>query len=117
MTLTARQLMLLAVIFFAGACNRFAPLTPAPMPSRTDAAPLPPDALQPSPNRLVGRVLATDAARGFAVIELATEPPAAALTTGAELIARTDDLRETARLRASRYARGHTLGTTIISGQ
>jgi len=116
MTLTAKQLMLLAVIFLAGACSHLAPLTPPPMPSRA-GAPLPPNALQPSPNRLVGRVLVVDAPRGFALIDLTGEPPAAALAAGAELVARTEDLRETARLRASRYARGRTLGTTIISGQ
>ncbi len=116
MTLTARLLTLLAVIFLAGACRHLAPLTPTPLPSRADA-PLPPDALQLSPNRLVGRVLALDLVRGFAFIDLTSEPPAAALADGALLIARTADLRETARLRVSRYARGHTLGTTIISGQ
>ena len=116
MTLTARLLTLLAVIFLAGACSHVAPLTPTPLPPRADA-PLPPDALQPSANRLVGRILAVEPARGFAFIDLMGEPPAAALTEGARLIARSADLRETAQLRASRYARGRTLGVTIISGQ
>ena len=78
---------------------------------------MPPNALQPSPNRLVGSVLAVDATRGFAFIGLMGEPPAAALVEGAELVARTAGLRETARLRASRYVRSRTLGTNIISGQ
>jgi hypothetical protein len=116
MTLTARLLALLAVGFFLGACGHLAPLKPTPRPPAADA-PLPPNALQPSPNRLVGSVLAVDATRGFAFIGLTGEPPAAALTEGTELITRTADLRETARLRASRYVRSRTLGTNIISGQ
>jgi hypothetical protein len=111
MTLTARLLTLLAVFFWANACSHVAPLPP-----RADD-PLPPNPLQPSPNRLVGRILAIDTVRGFAFIDLASDPPSAALADGADLIARTDDLRETARLRTSRYVRGRTLGTKIISGQ
>lgn len=41
----------------------------------------------------------------------------AATGEGTELVARTLDLHETARLRASAYLRGRTLGTTITSGQ
>jgi hypothetical protein len=110
MTLTARLLTLLAVIFLAGACAQTAPPSPTTSPSTAAT-------LQPSPNRLVGRILAVDLARGFAFIDLASEPPPAALVDGTELIARTLDLRETARLRVSRYVRGRTLGTTIVSGQ
>jgi hypothetical protein len=116
MLFTARLLTLLAVIFLAGACSRFAPLTPTPLPPRA-GDPLPPDALQPSPNRLVGRVLAVDLPNGFVIVDLAGDPPAAALADGAELIVRTDDLHETARLRVSRYLRGRTLGTTLVSGR
>jgi hypothetical protein len=86
------------------------------MAPRADASPST-GALQPSPNRVVGHILAVDASRGFAFVSLAGEPPAAALVDGAELIVRTDDLRETARLRSSRYSRSHTLGTKIVSGQ
>ena len=116
MTSTARLLALLAVIFFSSACTHLASPTPNPRPPAA-AAPLPPDTLRPSPNRLVGSVLAVDATRGFAFIGLMGEPPAAALVEGAELVARTAGLRETARLRASRYVRSRTLGTNIISGQ
>ncbi len=116
MILTARLLTLLAVTFFAGACSHFAPLTPTPLPPRPGDR-LPPDALQPSPNLLVGRVLAVDLPNSFVIVDLAGEPPAAALTDGTELITRTDDLRETARVRVSRYVRGRTLGTTLISGR
>lgn len=115
MTLTARLLTLLAVIFFAGACSHVGPTIPNQASPRSDAPP--PPTLRPSPNHLVGRVLAVEAVRGFAFIELTREPPAAALSDGALLLARTEDLRETARLRTSRYVRGRTLGATIVSGQ
>ncbi len=120
MTLTARLLPLLAVIFLAGACSHRPSSSPIPdrgrEPARADPSPSTP-LLQPSPNHLVGRILAFDAARGFAIVDLANGAPAAAMVDGAELIARTDDLRETARLRVSRYLRGHTLGATLVSGQ
>jgi hypothetical protein len=121
MIFTARLLTLLAVISFLTACSRMAPLTPSPIVRRGDPPPppppLPPDALRTSPHRLVGRVLAVDHARDLAIIDLAAESPQAALQAGAEIIARTDDLRETARLRVSRYVRVRTLGAQIVSGQ
>jgi hypothetical protein len=73
--------------------------------------------LLPSQNLLVGRVIAIDAANGLAFIELSSAAPPAALAEGAELVARTEDLRPTARLTASRYVRGRTLGAKILSGQ
>ena len=113
MTLTARLLTPLAVTFLLTACGHL-----SPPGSRAQASdPLPAGALLPSQNLLVGRVLAVDAARGFAFVDLATSPPTAALAEGAVLVARTDDLHETARLRVSRHLRGRTLGTRIVSGQ
>jgi hypothetical protein len=114
MIFTARLLTPLAVIFFLGACGHVA----SPNPARPDdrAAPSA-NTLKPSANQLVGRVLAVDLARGYAFVTLAAEPPAGTLTAGAELIVRTDDLRETARLKTSRYVRGRTLGANIVSGQ
>jgi hypothetical protein len=114
MTPAARLLAPLAVFLVLAACGHVAPSAP---PAADGRGPPPAAALRPSPNKLVGRVLAVDAARGFAFVDLTAEPPAAALADGAELIARTDDLRETARLRASRYVRGRTLGARIVSGQ
>lgn len=115
MTFTARLLTLLAVIFFLAGCVGQAPTAPraAPAVHLSD----PSDALQASPHQLVGRILALDATSGFAFVALTAEPPAAALAASAELIARTDDLRETARLLVSPYVRGRTLGTRILSGQ
>ena len=77
----------------------------------------PPEPLAPSPRLIAGRIIAVDTERGFAVIELAPDAPPAALAEGGELVARTfADLRETARLLASRYVRGRTLGATVKSG-
>lgn len=80
-------------------------------------SPLGVDALVPSARLLVGRIVAVDADRRFAFVELAPDAPAAALEAGSELIARTLALQETARLEVSRQRRGRTLGTRIISGQ
>jgi hypothetical protein len=116
MSLTARLLTLLAVIYFVPGCST-ATTTPASR-SAAAAALLPPtDALTLSPHKIVGRIVAVDTARGFAFVSLTTTTPAAALVEGGELIVRSDDLRETGRVRTSRYTRGRTLGTQIISGQ
>ncbi len=120
MPLTARLLTLLAVIFFAPGCATVAPPTPNPAVSpRQPSAAIPPPAaaLGLSPNKIVGRILAIDATRGFAFVTLTAAAPAAALVAGAALIVRSDDLTETGHLRASRYTRGRTLGAQIISGQ
>ena len=117
MSLTARLLTLLAVIYFVAGCST-ATTTPHASCGDPSAAILPPaDALTLSPHKIVGRIVAVDTARGFAFVSLTTTTPAAALVAGGELIVRSDDLRETGRVRTSRYNRGRTLGTQIISGQ
>ncbi len=78
---------------------------------------LAPEALVPSPRLIVGRITGIDPAQSFAFVELATDAPPAALAAGTELIARTSELRETGRLRASAHVRGRTLGTRIVAGQ
>lgn len=84
---------------------------------KTAQAPAKIEPLAPSPRLIVGRILSVDSGRQFAFVELGSDAPAPQLTDGTELIARSSDLRETARLRASRYLRGRTLGTTVLSGQ
>lgn len=80
------------------------------------AAPLGPQALEPSPRLILGRVIAVDPGRRFAFVELASDAPRGATVPETELIARTADLRETARVRATRQLRGRTLGTLIVEG-
>ena len=75
------------------------------------------DALLPSPRFIIGRVVAVDPGRAFAFVELAGDAPTESFGAGEELTTRTPDLRETARLVASRHVRGRTLGTNILSGQ
>ena len=98
----------LAVLCLVAGCAQ-APQKPTPI--------LAEGALIPSPRLIVGRVIAIDAPRGFAIVELAADAPAAAASEGAELISRTLELRETARLRATRQHRGRILGTQVLSGQ
>jgi hypothetical protein len=103
MKTTARVLLLPAVFIFP-ACH-----APAPAPSLAPAA-----LLAPSPFLLIGRVVSVDPVRDLAIIELSTSAPT--LQPDTELLARADDLSETARLRATRQLRGHTLGANVISG-
>ena len=120
MSLTARLLTLLAVIYFVAGCSTPPPAPPSPHASRgaSSAAMIPPaDVLTVSPHKIVGRIVAVDTARGFAFVSLTATTPAAALADGGELIVRSDDLTETGRLRTSSYTRGRTLGAQIISGQ
>lgn len=112
MKLTA-TVFALAVISFLTGCRHTAPAKPA----ATATAALAADALLPSPRLIIGRIIAIDATRGFAFVELAADAPPAALADGTELITRTLELRETGRLRTSRYLRGRTLGTKIVGGQ
>lgn len=74
-------------------------------------------ALLPSPRLIVGRIIAIDAPRGFAFVELASDAPKGALIEGTELFARTLELADNGRLQAAAYVRGRTLGTKILSGQ
>jgi hypothetical protein len=101
-------LTLLAVFVFCASCAT-QPVTNLPETGSS--------ALAASPNLVVGRIVAVDPERGFAFVDLGFEAPAGAQVDGAELIVRTLDLRETARLRASSYVHGKTLGTKIVSGQ
>lgn len=116
--LTAGWLALPVLICSLPACRHPAPRA-APGQERTVTASvsLPAGALVPSPRLIVGRVLAVEAAHGFVFVDLASDAPIGAVAEGTELIARTLDLHETGRLRASRYVRGRTLGTKIVSGQ
>lgn len=120
MTRAASLPLLLAAVLVAGGCRLFTPTASAPAENPGTAAqsgPLPAGALLPSHNLRVGRIVSVDPARQLAVIELFTDAPPTALTDGAPLVSRTADLRETARLTASRYLQGRTLGAWINSGQ
>jgi hypothetical protein len=109
---TTRLRLLLAGWLMVAGCHRFS----SPQSAKTVAAPAA-EPLAPSPRLILGRIVALDATRHFAFVELAADAPSNALTEGTELIVRTQDLRPTGHLRASRYLRGRTLGTTILDGQ
>jgi hypothetical protein len=113
MRLAASVLTPLAAMLFLVGCHRATPRPAPPAASPVLAA----DALLPSPRLIVGRIVAVDPARAFAFVDLAADAPVNAVGAGAELMTRTADLRETARLLASRHLRGRTLGTKILSGQ
>lgn len=110
MSIRPAPLLFLIAVLALGGCSGVFPESVPPAP--------PPEPLAPSPRLIVGRVIAVDTGRGFAIMELATDAPPAALAEGEELLARSfNDLRETARLLASRHVRGRTLGATVKSGQ
>ncbi len=109
----ARSFLLLASISFFSGCAH----PSAKPPGSTYPDVLADGVLLPSPRLIVGRVIAVDPVQGFAILEVAVDAPAEALTDGTELLARTLALHETARLRASRYLRGRMFGTKIVAGQ
>lgn len=111
----ARLLLLVAAISILPACRNFSRTT-APGPGAASSASAV-EPLAPSPRLIIGRIIAVDARQKFAFVEIAADAPAGSLGDGAELVARTAEFRETARLRASRYLRSRTLGTRIVAGQ
>jgi len=96
------------LLLFAAGC--IAP-PGAPVASAPPAEPL-----APSPRLVVGRVLAVDASRGFAFVELAADAPRSALAPGTPLVVRRPDLTPAGTLRTSAFLRGRTLGTRVASG-
>ena len=74
--------------------------------------------VQPSAFAPVGRILTVDLQRMTAVVTLSPlAPPPAGGFDQRELLARTDDLRPTARLQGTSYLHGRTLGVRILAGR
>ena len=103
----------LGVALASTGCRTVATKPAPPSPTPVLAA----GALAPSSRLIIGRVIAVDPARASAVVELAPDAPHGSLMAGTELIVRTLDLRETARVQVSPYLRGRVLGTKIVAGQ
>jgi len=76
-----------------------------------------PAATVPGPVQIVGRVLAVDLRTLAVIVELAPYAVLPADFNGRILISRQDNLRPTARLQASPYLRGRTLGTRLQAGR
>jgi hypothetical protein len=68
--------------------------------------------LRPAPGEVVGTILYVDPEAEVAIVQLrsAGTRPAATMTT------RNEAMIETSRIELSRYQRGRTLGTRILSG-
>lgn len=71
----------------------------------------------PGPSQVVGRVIAVDYRALTAIIELGPYTVMPARFDGRVMLSRTNDLQPTARLEASRYLRGRTLGARIVTGR
>ncbi len=101
----------LALAGCAGAARH---AVPPPPPAPVAPASL----LQPSPLPPVGRVLAVDGAVGTVIVDVAPDAALPADLTGRMLLARNPgDLHPSARLQASAYLRGRTLGTRLVEGR
>jgi hypothetical protein len=88
------------------------PVAPPPAPAA------PPGLIQPSPLLPVGRVLAVDGTVGTVIVDVSPYAALPADLTGRMLLARhPGDLQPTARLQASAYLRGRTLGTRLVEGR
>jgi hypothetical protein len=70
----------------------------------------------PGPVQVVGRIIAVDSRSLSVIVELAPYAVMPPSYNGSILIARLDDLRPVARLQASAYIRGRTLGTRLLAG-
>jgi hypothetical protein len=87
-------------------------------PSAPRATVAPAGQLQPSPNRPVGLVLAVDGTNWTVIVDVSPYASLPADLTGRILLARNPgDLHPTARLQASAYLRGRTLGARLVEGQ
>lgn len=71
----------------------------------------------PGPVQIVGRIIAIDVRSLTVVVELAPYSTLPADYSGRVLISRRDDLQPTARLQATSYLRGRTLGTRLVAGK
>ena len=74
------------------------------------------NAVVPGPSLVVGRIIAFDAKSGSVIVEVGPYAVLAPDFATRILLARTDDLRPTARLQSSVYLRGRTLGTRLLDG-
>ena len=80
-------------------------------------APSKPESVTPSPFAAVGHVISVDAGTGNVIIDVASYAVLPPDFVGKIMLARTDELRPTAKLQASPYLRGHILGAKILAGQ
>ena len=76
-----------------------------------------PAAIAPSPFTLVGHVMSVDADAGNVIIDIAPYAVLPPDFAGKIMLARTDELRPTAKLQASPYLRGHILGARLLAGR
>ena len=83
----------------------------------TPAQPVQTARMVPGPVQVVGRIIAIDMRSLTVVVELASHVVMPPDYSGRILISRRDDLQPTARLQASPYLRGRTLGTRLLAGK
>jgi len=101
-------ILMLGCLLLAGCATRTGGKTHAP----AKAAPV-----SPSPFAVVGHVLDVDATTGNVIIDVGPYTVLPADFAGKIMLARTEDLRPTAKLEASSYLRGHMLGARLLAGR
>ena len=104
----------LVCLLLAGCFTRGRNQTPNPAGGRgakPDA-----NAPVPSPSLVVGRIISIDAQRLGVIIEVGPYVELPIDFASRILIARTNELRPTARLQSSAYLRGRILGTRLLAG-
>jgi hypothetical protein len=90
--------------------------SPASNPSESPASPAS-GTLTASPSVIVGRILAVDLRTLTAIVDISSYADVRGGLEGRQLVARTDELAPTARLQASPYLRGRTLGVRLLAGR
>lgn len=72
--------------------------------------------IAPSPFVVVGHVISVDMATRNVIIDVAPFTVLPLGFSGRIMLARSEDLRPTAKLQASPYLRGHILGASLLAG-
>lgn len=114
MALRCAAFLALGSLLLAGCIGRGA--KPAAAEDAAQSAESRAEHITPGPVQVVGRVIAVDMRTLTVVIELAPYAVLPEKFNGRPLISRRDDLRPTARLQASPYLRGRTLGARLVAG-
>jgi len=112
-----RAFLLALTCLLAAGCSTRGSKPAAKGGEPSPAAPAQPARTVPAPVQVVGRIIAIDLRSLTVVVELGPYVTLPTDYASRVLISRHDDLQPTARLQATSYLRGRTLGTRLVAGK